>query len=139
MFRLNAVFSSLFFIQKFGHICVILISELFMHASHDSDVVIVQQVNFLHVQVLWHLTTFISKKELSDVIWFKVPLAILIRILFIRDLSHEDILVIFGLLHFACHVLLLLPILILNQNASFLKRGYVTLNSLKLPNSESEV
>jgi hypothetical protein len=72
-------------------------SEFLMHAGHDSDIVIIEQVDLLYVQLLRQLPRFISKEKLSNVVGPELPLARpRVVAAAVGDLGHKHVLVVFS-------------------------------------------
>jgi hypothetical protein len=54
------------FVEEFGDIGVIDRSEPFMHAGHNTNVIIVNLVNFLEVELFWHVTILICEDKFCN-------------------------------------------------------------------------
>ncbi len=111
-----------------------------MHASHHSYIIIVEQINLFHVKFFRHLAIIISKEEFSYIVRFECPSTVLIVVLFIWDLCHEHILIIFGDFElFRSLISLGLAVSGLDHDSAFLKRGDVTCQVLELTHSETKI
>lgn len=60
------VLISLFFCQQFETELVVRVFQLLVHASHHSNIVVVNKVNFLEVEDFRKATSFICEEEISN-------------------------------------------------------------------------
>jgi hypothetical protein len=56
----------LFFGQQFLDELVVCVLQFLVHTGHYSDIVVVNQVDFLPVELFWQRTSFIGKEKVGD-------------------------------------------------------------------------
>lgn len=62
---------ALFFGEQLLHELVVGVLQLLVHAGHDADVVVVDQVHFFIVEVLWQLPCLVGEKEVANCLCLK--------------------------------------------------------------------
>lgn len=60
------VYTPLFLGEEFLDELVIGVLQLLVHACHDSDIVVVDQINFLKVEHFWQLAGLVGKEKVAD-------------------------------------------------------------------------
>lgn len=65
------VSASLFFCQKLIDELVVCLLELLVHAAHDANVIVIDQIHFFEVECLWQLPCLICKKEVAHCLRLK--------------------------------------------------------------------
>jgi len=64
---MDVIILSQIFFHTLRHQLVVDAPEFFVHACHDPDVFVVNEVDFLQIKLFGHFSVFVSKEELSNI------------------------------------------------------------------------